>query len=72
MEQQQSEKEGIAKNRAASLTPEQAARSRELEGLRLARNRVLQQIERCGNAQYLKLLQESLSDLNEKLRRLGG
>jgi hypothetical protein len=73
VEQQQTEKaEAIAKSRAASLTPEQAARSREAAGLHLARQRVLQQIERCGNPRYLKLLQASLSDLDEKIRRLGG
>jgi DNA-directed RNA polymerase alpha subunit len=54
------------------LTPEAAARSRERENLRLARQRVLQQLEKSGNPRHRKLLEETLADLDQKLSRFEG
>jgi len=61
------EKKTPARPRA---TPEEAARCREQENLRLARQRVLQQIAANPNPRYRKLMQDSLADLEGKLRRL--
>jgi hypothetical protein len=53
----------------AKLTPEAAARSRERENLRLARQRVVQQLEQSGNPRHRKLLEQTLLDLDQKLSR---
>jgi septal ring factor EnvC (AmiA/AmiB activator) len=53
------------------LTVQQAKHQRELEGLRLARHRVLQQLQANLNPRYRKLLQEELADLDSKLLQLG-
>jgi hypothetical protein len=51
------------------MSAEQAARWREKEGLRLARQTVLQQLEASTNPRHRTLLQESLADLDEKLKK---
>ncbi len=52
------------------LTPEEAARQRERESLRLARARVLQQLETAREPRYVKLLNDALEDLNTRLTAL--
>ena len=52
------------------LSAEQAARQRQQENLRLARQRVLQQMAASSNPRHRKLLQDALADLDEKLNRL--
>jgi hypothetical protein len=54
------------------MSAEQAARSRQSENLRLARQRVLEQLAASPASGHLKLLQTALADLEEKLRRLEG
>ena len=49
------------------LTPEAAARSRERENFRLARRRVLQQLELSRDPRHRKLLEDTLADLDQKL-----
>jgi hypothetical protein len=51
------------------LSPEEADRWREKEGLRLSRQRILQQLEATENPRHRKLLEDALADLNEKLRQ---
>ena len=51
------------------LSPEHAAQARQREGLRLSRQRVLQQLEAAQNPQHRKLLEEALADLDEKLKQ---
>ena len=51
------------------MTAEQAARCREKENLRLARQRVLQQIEASSNPRLRNLLADTLADLEQKLSR---
>ena len=51
------------------LTPEAAARNRQFENLRLARQRVLQQIKDAQNPRHRKLLENTLADLDQKLSR---
>lgn len=50
------------------MSPQEAARWREKESLRLARQRVLEQLEASTNPRHRKLLQDSLADLDEKLK----
>jgi hypothetical protein len=72
VEAQQAEAtEQSSKTRATRLSPEEAAQARQKENLRLARQRVLQQLETSVDERHRKLLQESLSAVDEKLRKLG-
>jgi hypothetical protein len=54
------------------MTAEAAARWREKESLRLARSRVLQQMAGTPNPRYLALLNQTLAELDNKLKRLEG
>jgi hypothetical protein len=51
------------------MSADEAARWREKESLRLARQRVLQQLEASQNPRHRKLLEDALADLEEKLRK---
>ena len=57
-------------NAGRPLTPEETARQRERESLRLARARVLQQLEAASEPRYVKLLNDALEDLNKRLSDL--
>jgi hypothetical protein len=73
VEAQQAEAtEPSSKTRATRLSPEEAARAREKENLRLARQRVLQQLETSEDERHQRLLRDSLTAVEEKLRKLGG
>ncbi len=70
VEAQQAEAEEKQAPTRPPVTPEEAARCREKENLRLARQRVLQQMAASPNPRHRKLMQDSLADLEEKLRSL--
>jgi len=71
VEAQQAEAiEQSSKSRATRLSPEEAARIRVRDNLRLARRRVLQQLESSQDERHRKVLQESLAAVDEKLRSL--
>jgi hypothetical protein len=70
VEAQQSEAEEESSTSRPKMSPEEAALFRKTEGLRLARHRVLQQIETTTNPRHQKLLQETLSELDDQLSRL--
>jgi hypothetical protein len=67
VEAQQAEAMEKSAKPRSPISPEEAAHSREKENLRLARQRVLQQLEASTNPRHRKLLQDSLADLDEKL-----
>jgi len=67
VEEQQSEAAEKSAQPRVKLSPEAAARTRERENLRLARQRILQQLEQAQNARHRKLLQDTLADLDRKL-----
>ena len=67
---QQAEASDKSAKHRMKLSPEAAARLRDRENLRLARQRVLQQIEAAQNPRHRQLLQEALADLDSKLKRL--
>jgi len=70
VEAQQAEAEEKPAPTGTPVTAEEAARRREKENLRLARQRVLQQMEASSNPRHRKLMQDSLADLEEKLKKL--
>jgi len=49
------------------MPAEEAVAFREKENLRLARQRVLQQLESSSNPRHRKVLQDALAALEEKL-----
>lgn len=50
-----------------AMTLEEAARHRQRESLRLARARVKQQLESATEPRYVKLLNDTLQDLEARL-----
>lgn len=67
VEAQQDEAAQPSSKSRIRLTPEQAARSRERENLRLSRQRVAQQIESSQNPRHRKVLQDALAELDQRL-----
>ena len=67
--QQADASEKSAKPRA-KMSAEQAAAFREKESLRLARERALQQIRASTNPRHRKLMEETLTELDERISRL--
>lgn len=67
VEAQQDEARQGASQSCVKLTPEEAARSRERENLRLSRQRVVQQIESSQNPKHRKILEDALAELDQKL-----
>jgi hypothetical protein len=67
VEAQQDEARDKSSQRRPAMSPEQAARWREQESLRLSRKRVLHQLEASTNPRHRKLLEEALADLDRKL-----
>jgi hypothetical protein len=70
VEQQQAEAGEKAAPPRPPMTAEEAARCREKENFRLARRRVLQQIEASPNPRQRKMLEDALADLDQKLGQL--
>lgn len=54
------------------LSPEKASRARQQESVRLARQRVLQQLEKSRNPKHRQLLESELADLEDRLKRSAG
>lgn len=52
------------------LSKEEADRQREKEGLRLSRQRILQQLAGTRNPRHRSVLERALADLNEKMNRM--
>jgi len=69
VEEQQAEASEKSSKRRAPMSAEEAVRWREKEGLRLARQRVLEQMDASQNPRHRKLLEDTLADLEEKLRK---
>jgi hypothetical protein len=69
VEAQQAEASDKSAKPRPAMSPEEAARWREKESLRLSRQRVLQQMAATQNPRHRKLLEDSLADLEEKLKQ---
>ena len=68
--QQADAAEQASRAQAERLTPEQAAMRRQIEGLRLSRQRVLHQLETTQNTRLRSLLTEALASLDERLGKV--
>jgi hypothetical protein len=68
VEAQQAEASEKSAKPGPPMSPEEAARWRKKESLRLTRQTVIQQLEASTNARHRKLLQDSLADLDQKLK----
>lgn len=69
VEAQQAEASDKSAKRRPAMSAAEAARWREKENLRLARQRVLQQLDGTQNQRHRKLLEHALADLEEKLKQ---
>ena len=54
----------------AKMSAEEAAAFREKESLRLARQRVLQQLKASQSERHRKLMEDALAELDERISRL--
>jgi len=52
------------------ISPEQAARLRQLDGLRLSRARILQQLQASQNPRHRQVLEAALADLDHQIQFL--
>jgi hypothetical protein len=71
VEAQQAEAEDHSANSHQRLSPEQAAVARKKESVRLARQRVLDQLEKIQDPRHRKQLENALAELEGKLLLLG-
>jgi hypothetical protein len=67
VEAQQAEADDKSSATHKKMSPEEAAAFRQKENLRLARQRVLEQLERSSSPRHRKLMEDALAHLNEKL-----
>lgn len=70
VEAQQEEAGEAHQENRPRLSIEEAAVARKKENLRLARQRVLQQIEASTNPRHRKVLDDALADLEQRLQKL--
>jgi hypothetical protein len=70
VEAQQAEAVETTQKSHPRLSVKEAAVVRERENLRLARNRVLQQMEASTNPRHRKVLEDALADLEKRLSKL--
>jgi hypothetical protein len=68
VEAQQAEASEKSAKPRPPMSPEEAALWRKRESLRLTRQTVLQQLEASTHLRHRKLLQDSLADLDQKLK----
>jgi hypothetical protein len=67
--EQQQEEASTQRTRNEALTPEQAAEENRRRGLRLSRQRVLQQLEAASNQPHRQMLESALAELDAQLSR---
>lgn len=70
VEAQQAEAADGSSGSRTKMTPEQAARFRQIQTLRLARERIVQQRAVSTSERHRELLDLSLAELDERLRKL--
>jgi hypothetical protein len=68
--QQEEARDKSSQSGKRKMSAEEAVAFREKENLRLARQRVLQQLEASSNPRHRKVLQDALAALEEQLGRL--
>jgi hypothetical protein len=70
VEAQQEEAADRKRGPRCRLTPEQANRVRQLEGVQLSRKRVLQQLETTRDPRRRNMLSAALAELDEQIASL--
>ena len=70
VEAQQAEAAETTRLPKPRLTPAQAARQRELEGVRLSRKGVLQQLTAASDSRRRQMLQGALAELDRRIQAL--
>ena len=70
VEEQQAEFASARLGLKPVLTPAQIERVQHEQGLKLARKRILTQLEGSHNSNYTKVLQDALADLDAKILRI--
>ena len=60
------------KSGAERRTPEEALRWREIEGLRLSRQRIVEQLASTNDPRHRKMLEAALTDLESRMKNAGG
>jgi hypothetical protein len=70
VEEQQAEATMASVASGPRLTPEQAAKLRNREGLLLSRKRVLQQLQTSRNPAHHEMLEKALVELDDRLAKL--
>lgn len=72
VEAQQDEASQKSSPSRRKMSSEEAARWREVENLRLSRRNVARQLEISQNPRHRQLLEQSLQELDGKLRKIAG
>jgi len=67
VEEQQAEAVAGKSSSKTKITPEQATLIRKVEGLRLSRQRVLQQLESASDPQLRQMLEQALAELDRQI-----
>jgi hypothetical protein len=67
IEDQQAQASQDSKKKKVRLTPDQAARQRQIDGLELARTRISEQLRAATNERHRAMLEAALADLDHQL-----
>jgi uncharacterized protein involved in exopolysaccharide biosynthesis len=70
VEQQQEERSEPRKTVRPRISPEQQQLNRKLEGLRLSRERLNQQLQASANPRHRQMLEQSIAELDNQLSSL--
>jgi len=70
VEAQQAEASEKPGTRQPPMTPAEATRHREMEGLRLSRQRILTELSAQQDSRRRKMLEQALADLEQKIAKL--
>jgi hypothetical protein len=70
VEDQQAEASRDKASPKKHLTPDQAIREKQLEGIRLSRARVLQQLEAAHDPRHRRMLEDALAELDRRIQAL--
>jgi hypothetical protein len=70
VEEQQAEASHDQAAHKKRLTPDEGVRERQLEGLRLSRARVLQQIDSARGPRHRQMLEDALAELDRRIQAL--
>ncbi len=70
VEAQQEEAKQATQRTSPALTPAQAARKRQLEVLKLSRQRVREQLASSPDARRRRMLENAMADLDQQIKML--